>query len=929
MDTIQNTAFIDEAEQKLRMIRGSILVGRQEGRVVGLNLAGEIGRLRAGALRLNAGPLAAVLETIESETIRSFNPSLPLSDAETYALLDLISHAEAEVVKLRFAPDDELNVAELVDASFDMFRPRPADEPEAAAEEPAEEEEDEFEADAEMLEIFSMEADELITSIESNLELLSATPGDREALWEVRRHAHTFKGAAGIIGLKKPSKLAHRIEDLLDHLAQNEIVPDAGVLELIGTAADCLRALTKGDAPAGTTDRTAEIYRSFDGLMATLTAGPAVQVESVEIPQQETLLPVTETPRTEGAKPESDPAAQRRPIVRVSINRLDNLVRIVRDLVVSRSAVEQRMAEFDTQIEALGRTTRRLQGANAKIENDFEASMLGSFKPAPFLRSRSYRDDIGTTGGSSEAEDFDALEFDRYTDFHESSRDLSEAIQECFAIGTSLEALKGALEVVIEDQRRLIEETQEKVMQIRLIKFESIATRVQRAVRVTCEEEHKNAEVIVDNQDIEMDTDVLDSLVEPLMHLIRNAVVHGIEPPETRRLLGKPETGRITVGVANRETHIELKVSDDGRGIGGAALKERAIECGMISASDAETSGVDLISLLALPGLTTAEKLTMSAGRGVGMGIVKESVEARGGVLAVETSPQQGTTFTIKVPLAFAVTQALLVRSARNISAVPFKVVKHLMEISPANIKRDGPITLIEKGDFRAPGFRLCDYFSDSNSAESDSTGALLIENEGRHFALMVDEILRTEEIAIKPLGRPLDKIAGVLGAAVLGSGEIVPVLDVSYFPTAEVRERAAAPVLEAFDAPTLVLIVDDSPSVRHMTTKVVTASGCKVLTAKDGMEALEILNGPERPDVILTDVEMPRMDGYELAAAVKADAKLSAIPLVFITSRASEKHKERAAELGVSEYLTKPFIESELLGTIERLAAKPAEVLI
>lgn len=924
MDPIQNTAFIDEAEHKLRIIRGSILVGRQEGRSVGLNLTGEIARLRENAARSSARPLASVLEALERETARSFNPSLPLSDADTYALLDLISHAEAEIVKLRFPPEHEVNVADLVDASFDFLQLPPPDEPSAEAG-PAAGEEDEFEPDAEMLEIFAMEAEELLTSIESNLERLSAAPGDRDALWEVRRHAHTFKGAAGIIGLKKPSKLAHRIEDLLDHLAQKEIVPDTGILELITTATDCLRALTKGDAATAAADRAAEIYTSFDGLMARLTADPATAAEPAAAVEPAAPALVSAAPPVESAKPESDPASQRRPIVRVSIARLDNLVRTVRDLVVGRSAVEQRLAEFESHLETLSKTTRRLQGANAKIENDFEASMLGSFMPAPFLRSRSYRDDIGTTGGSSEAEDFDALEFDRYTDFHESSRDLSEAIQECFAVGTALEALKGTLEAVIEDQRRLIEETQDKVMQIRLIKFESIATRLQRAVRVTCEEEHKKAEVIVENQDVEMDTDVLDSLVEPLMHLIRNAVVHGIEPPETRRLLGKPETGRVTVSVANRETHMELKVSDDGRGIGGAALRDRAIGSGMIAASD----DGDLISLLALPGLTTAEKLTMSAGRGVGMGIVKESVEARGGILAVETSPQQGTTFTIRVPLAFAVTQALLVRSARSLSAVPFKVVKRILEISPSNLRQEGPSLFVEKGGLQAPGFRVADHFPDTAAVENDSSGALLIENEGEFFALIVDEILRTEEIAVKPLGKPLDKTPGVLGAAVLGSGEIVPVLDVSYFPTAEVRDRAPSPSPEPGDLPTLVLVVDDSPSVRHMTTKAVTAAGCRVITAKDGMEALEMLSGPELPDVILTDVEMPRMDGYELAAAVTTHEVLKHIPIVFITSRASEKHMERAAELGVSEYLTKPFMESELVSTIERLAAKPVEVFI
>lgn len=923
MDPIHNTVFIDEAEQRLRLLRGSLLVSRQEGRSAGLDLAAEIGSLRKNAEQLNSGAIATILETIEREAVGSFGSNRALSDTEMYAILDLISHAEAEVIKLRFAQEDDTNVGDLVDASFDVFQLGSADAPEPAAKE-ATEEEDEFEPDAEMLEIFSMEADELLVNIETNLELLSASPADRDALWEVRRHAHTFKGAAGIIGLKKPSKLAHRIEDLLDHLAQNEIVPDTSILELITAATDCLRAITKGDTSEGTADRTAEVYRSFDSVMSRLSAGPLPEPEAPVMRVTEPVL-LEPTPSLPDVARMTEAVAQRRPIVRVSIARLDNLVRIVRDLVVSRSTVEQRMSAIEVQLEALSKATRRLQTANAKIENDFEASMLGSYMPASFGRPRSYREDGGF---ASEGEEFDALEFDRYTDFHQSSRELSEAIQDCFTIGTSLEALKGTLDAVIDDQRRLIEETQERVMQIRLIKFESIATRLQRAVRVTCEEEHKKAEIAVENQDIELDTDVLDSLVEPLMHLIRNAVVHGIEPPDTRRLLGKPETGRITVRVANQETHIELKVSDDGRGIVGAALKERAVESGMIDPRETESSTDDLMSLLVLPGLTTAEKLTMSAGRGVGMGIVKESVEARNGTLSVETSPQQGTTFTIRVPLAFAVTQALLVRSHNHLAAVPFKVVKRILDISPTDVRRDGPAFFVETGSWKVPAFRLSDHFSPVGSTENESLSALLIETEDEHFALIVDEILRTEEVAVKPLGRPLDEIAGLLGAAILGNGEVVPVLDVSYIPKAEMPLRAE-PAPEIADTRTFVLVVDDSPSVRHMTSKVVTAAGWKVQTAKDGIEALEMLNSPELPDVILTDVEMPRMDGYELAAVVKEHETLRQIPIVFITSRAGEKHKERAAELGVSEYLTKPFIESELLSTVERLAAKPVEVLI
>lgn len=937
MDQAQLNSFVPDAESRLRLIRGTLLISRQEG--TGPDLKSQIGPIRA--LRQSAAiagfdALDTVFAELERVSSQSFPIGQPLSDYDFRTLLDLVSHAEAEVVKLQAAADEQvIDLGEFVDTSFDILQldslldsPSIHETVSDPIPDSQSESEDEFEADEEMLEIFSEEAEELLGNIETNLAALSAAPENREALWEVRRHAHTFKGAAGIIGLKKPSKLAHRIEDLLDHLSQNEIVPTAKILELIGNAASCLRVITKGDTSPFALAMTAEIYVAFDQLMIELTTGPTepAPVEIIAEPDQPTVQTLT---ARKPAEPVVEAAVQSapRPIVRVSINRLDELVRIVRDLVVSRSMMEQRIAEFENHLESMSRTTRRLQAANARIENDFEASMLGSQVPVSFSQRSPFQD---ASASLDEAAEFDSLELDRYTDFHQSSRELSEATQDCFATITALEALKDTLEAVFDDQRRLIEETQEKVMQIRLIRFGSIATRIERAVRVTCEEENKYAEIDIENQDVEIDTDLLDSLVEPLMHLIRNAVVHGIESPETRRLVGKPDAGRITVRLSNQETHIELKVSDDGRGISGPYLRDRAVVAGLI---DPETADAlkpdDLLSLMFLPGLTTAEKLTMSAGRGVGMSIVKESVEARNGSISVETSLQQGTTFTVRIPLAFAVAQALLVKSGSHSAAIPLKVVKQVAEFRPSEIVRFEDRAVVNVDFIKYDVRYLSDYFPSRQRREEtvEVFNTLLVETDGVRFALIVDEITKTEEIAIKPLGRPLDSLSLVLGASVLGNGEIVPVLD-----AAQLYKMEPAVLSEMQEAPeperiTRVLVVDDSPSVRHMTSKVIKSAGWEALTAKDGVEALEMLRSSDLPDVILTDVEMPRMDGYELVSTVQKDEILRGVPMVFITSRASDKHRERAAELGITEYLTKPFAEAELVGLVEKLSQPEAVI--
>ncbi len=922
MDPKTTLTFLEDAENKLCAIRRGILVGRQEGGASGLEeQLREVRSLKAAADALGFGPICNVLEALDIESARVFSEGAPLTDENSRTLLDMLANAEAEIVKSRIETEDNsMNVTDFVDSSFEFLQFNTAkNQPrnEVANLPTANEKvDDEFEIDAEMLEIFAVEAEDLLGSIESHLDTLAAGPDNREALWEIRRHAHTFKGAAGIVGLKTPSQLAHRVEDLLDHLALNEIGPDSRILKLLSLSTTCLRSITGGDTSPATSDLVNEVYRGFDDVMAVFaepTAGPLKEVQCVageSIPTAPVSSPESQT-------------VQARPIVRVSIARLDEIVRIVRDLVVNRSAVEQRMLDFEQQIEELHGITRRLQATSAKIETDFEASMLGTQQVVSFGNGSGSREYESAAAGGGEQ--FDSLELDRYTDFHQSARELTEATSDSFSSNTTLEALKCGLEMVLDDQHRLIEEMLEKVMQIRLIQFGSLATRLQRAVRVTCEEENKKADISIENQEVELDTDVLDSLVEPIMHLLRNAVVHGIESPDTRRLLGKPETGNIVVRVANEETHIVLQVTDDGRGIAGSNLKEKAVSAGLIDAKDAELlNGDQLLDLMFLPGLTTAERLSMSAGRGVGMSIVKESIESRNGTITVETAAQRGTTFTVRIPLAYAVAQVLLVRSDRQIMAIPLKLVQNISEFNQAKVNQSGQDHTLELEAGKLTVKYLADYICVPRHAgdSSEFSTTLHIETGDATYALMVDEIIKSEEVVIKPLGKPLEDVKGVLGAAILGSGSIVPILDLQFLLKNKPPDPKAEAAASVERRTKRVLVVDDSPSVRHMTSKVIASAGWNAITAKDGLEALEFMRScSELPDVILSDVEMPRMDGYELASALKSDETYREVPIVLITSRSGEKHRDKALDLGISDYLAKPYDDSELISIVKRLS--------
>ena len=780
-----------------------------------------------------------------------------------------------------------------------------------------------FEIDDELLEIFAGEAEELLQNIENSLAALAANPNDKDSLWEIRRNAHTFKGSAGIVGLKQISELAHRVEDLLDRLAEASAESNPGILSFLSSSFDCLKALTAGENSPALFHRISQLYYDFDGILAgfeiredpaaaelppTFTAAEESPSQAAEVPAivDEALFLVS----NEEKQPHKQAAP--RSVVRVSLERLDELVAIVRDMIIGRSAFEQRLRDLERQIEELHNTTRRLQSTSTKLEVDFEASMLSSDRSSIFGAVIS-----GNLNASSQQE-FDELEFDNYTDFHQSTREIAEVTNDTFAINTALDVLRGGFETLFAGQRGLIDDLQEKLLRIRMVDFGSLTTRLQRAVRVTCEEEKKKAEVLIENEAAHIDTQILDTLVEPLMHLLKNAVVHGIETPAARNSAGKPESGTIRVNVTNEETHIVVTVSDDGRGLDPKAIVEKAISLGLMERKETLTlSDEAAIGMIFLPGLSTAEKLNISAGRGVGMSIVKESIEANNGTISLRSEPGSGTTFAIRMPLPLAVTNVLVVESGKQAYAMPLKQARQVIEFEGSSELSES----VEISGEELPLLSMAERLGQRRTSQPGPRYAVLVRSKEREFALQVDGVRGTEEVVIKSLGSPLDRIDGVIGAAMLGSGELVPIVDALTF-TEKVEQKANRTPPAAEPDVVAIMIVDDSPSVRHLTSKVVTGAGWKPMTAKDGLDALEQLkSATSLPAVILSDIEMPRMDGYEFAASLQRSEEFAHIPVIMITSRSAEKHRDKALESGVSQYLTKPYEDRVLVDTIRDLA--------
>lgn len=988
--------FLAQAESSLPTIRSGILISSQTGNVYGeLNTSlRQTTAVKDAAAIVGVEDAAQIAEELE-EKLRVFAAlKTALTAEQSRALLDKITELDAILARIRFDTEDfSVHIEDFIDQSFENLG---FSEPSFSIAEPpaetivetgaeADEWEEEFEIDEEMLEIFGEEAEELIQSIGSNLKILEKTPNDREALLEIRRNAHTLKGSAGIVGLKVLSQVAHRVEDLLDYVADHEIEAGEKIFEILLAAADCFSALATGENSAQPTKKIDRFYEDFAVAMTALQAKKTA-VEKIE-PTTETPAQVSDATVSAAGhltSPANDPVVSavaespllNRSVVRVSLEKLNDLVKITSGLVVSRSVFEQRLAELERQIGELHNSTRRLQHSTNKIETDFEADMLNmAGRPASFVMRPSPvwetsqispRHGEGQRTKDEEQKAFDSLELDRYTEFHQTMRDLIETTGDTSAINAELDNLKGNLESLFENQRNLIEEMQEKLLRLRMVSFGSLNVRLQRTVRMTAEEQDKSAALVINGENLEVDTQILDSLTEPLLHLLRNAVAHGIESPETRRLLGKPEVGKITVGIADEGTHFILTVSDDGRGISAATLKAKAVQQGLIGKAEAEAmSEQEAFALVFHVGLTTAEKISQVSGRGVGMNIVKTAVARQQGTISIASETHRGTTFTVRLPVQTAVTRALLVKSGERFFAFPIKLVRHISRMSEVgnlwasgeslasdSLPDDVPLSPGERTakdpdeKTKVPEssiFHLNDLLDlPPGAARKEANSSLiLLKTPDAPCGLIVDEIVKAEEIIIKPLGNPLQNLPGLLGATILGDGSVVPVLDLIYLlrrqdANAEVEIESPAvepetmggaePIAETTNNLT-VLIVDDSPSVRHLTSNIVKNAGWTAIVAKDGLEALDVLQkSRELPGVILSDVEMPRMNGYELLAALKKLENLQTIPVVMITSRANQKHRQKAFDLGVSEYLTKPFDDAQLIKAITSLSASPVQ---
>ncbi|MDH3303912.1 MAG: Hpt domain-containing protein [Gammaproteobacteria bacterium] len=596
---------------------------------------------------------------------------------------------------------------------------------------------------------------------------------------------------------------------------------------------------------------------------------------------------------------------QRQEFARVDADLLEDLLNAAGEISIYHSRLNQQISSFEFHVDELEQTIARLREQLRKLEIETEAQIMHGHQDTLVAR------------------DFDPLELDRYSNIQQLSRALAESANDLGSLKDLLQSVTTEAEGLLVQQSRVTAELQDGLMRTRMVPFERHVPRLTRLVRQAAQEVGKRAELAVEGASGELDRQVLDKMLPPFEHMLRNAVIHGIESPAERQAAGKPGMGRITIRLHREGAEMVIDVADDGKGLDVDAIRRKAFELDMLK-PDTKVTDEEIMSLILRPGFTTAAAVTQSAGRGVGMDVVASEIKKLGGSLRISSVTGQGTNFTVRLPFTLAITQALIVRTGEEVYALPLPTVEGVARIPRAELEnllsQSEPSYLYGEQEYK---FRHLGMYLGGQAAklpeEDTSVPVILVRAGDYSAALLVDEMLASREVVVKAVGPQLAGIRGVSGATILGDGRIILILDINALvrtgaPVVELKKAAPTP---SDDRP-LALVVDDSITVRRVTERFLHRHGLRVETAKDGLDAISVMQD-HKPDIILLDIEMPRMDGYEFASHVRNDDRVSDVPIIMITSRVGDKHRARAIELGVNDYVGKPYQDSQLLEAIRR----------
>jgi chemosensory pili system protein ChpA (sensor histidine kinase/response regulator) len=735
------------------------------------------------------------------------------------------------------------------------------------------------EIDPQLAALFLEEADEQLRQLDADLSAWRAAPTQTDIGRRMARLLHTFKGGARMCGAMGIGELAHSMETRIE------------------------QALAEGGAAATVLDGLDVSLGRANHLVAELRR-PAAAAP--------TAAPVVAAPTAAAPSGEAGPAV----LLRVRADLIDRLVNEAGELAIARGRIEGSVKGVKGALIDLTENVARLRGQLREFEIIAETSM----------QSR-----LGTS--EARGRDFDPLEFDRFTRLQELTRMMAESVNDVAAVQHALQRQTEIAGEALAAQTRQNRELSHALLRARMVPFATVAERLHRVVRQTAKELGRQANLDIQGGDTPVDRNVLERMLGPLEHLLRNAVAHGIEPPEARAAAGKPALGQIVLSIAPSDNDIALTLADDGAGLDHAAIRRRAIERGLIASTDAVDDEA-LAELIFRPGFSTAATVSEIAGRGVGLDVVRDAVAQLGGRVTVTAQAGAGTRFAIVLPLTLAVVSVMLVGAAGQTWAIPTAMVEEARELDADETAARRVAGSVTRNGRHYLWHDLARLFGRAPTA-TPTAWQLLLQNGGEQIALEVETLTQNQEVVVKPVGDQLARVPGLIGATVLPDGAVALIVNpvalalrvaaaataTTLFRPADAVPPAPTFAATAARAPT-VMVVDDSLTVRKITGRLLERAGYRLMTAKDGVDALEQL-ARQRPDAILADIEMPRMDGFELVRALSADAELAGIPVIMITSRIADKHRQVAQELGVKNYLGKPYDEDALLALLAELTGK------
>lgn len=789
------------------------------------------------------------------------------------------------------------------------------------------------EPDPDLLGVYLEEARELIDSSSEHLQEFRTNNSDLNALQALQRELHTIKGGARMVGAEGMANLAHEMETIYEELGSRRKPATRMIINLLASCHDWLASAVfvlennyNPQTPTALIEALIAFLRDPDSLHEIPQTTLEKQIQQIElyhtalaqstqnierdlsvIPSMQGNFEVVQEQTTTNAE-----------MLRISAGLMERMINLSGESAINRARIEMGISSLTNTIEEMGITVQRLADQLRRMETELEVQILAQ---------------IGDTQAAAMQDDFDPLEMDQYSALNQLSKSLSESASDLLDINNTMLDKTRDTENLLLQLSRTQTELQDGLMNSRTVPFSRITPRLQRIVRQTATDLGKAVELRIINDEGEIDRNILERITSPLEHMLRNAVDHGIENSAERIEQGKPRIGRITLEVLREGGEIVIHLTDDGRGINVDAVRRKAVERGLIDADDTSLKPLDIMQYIFNAGLSTSASVTQISGRGVGMDVVQNEVKQLGGVVVVESELGKGSRFTMRLPLTVAVSDALMVRAGDRYFAIPLVQIERIVRVNPEmiyNFHRSSANTLaLDGADYRLRYLNQILYGSDPLEAlhqQTTSVPVIIIRNEtGQRLALQVDGLAGSRiEMVVKPLGRQVSHIAGISAATIMGDGSVMLILDL----IALMRNVGASPQRsdtkskKSASQKPVVLIIDDSVTVRKVTSRLLERNGYETQTANDGVDALEKLQ-TLTPDIMLLDIEMPRMDGFEVATQVRHNPRLKDVPIIMITSRTGEKHRERALAIGVTDYMGKPFQEQELLNALAHYTAQ------